>query len=356
MKTIDIQSFLDQPGLLIDVRSPAEFLHGHIPGAINLPLFSNDERAIIGICYKQKGHQEAILKGLEIVGPKMASYSALAKQLIGNNQAKIYCWRGGLRSHSISWLLQTIGLKTLTLHQGYKTFRRWVLKELALKRSFALIGGLTGAGKTDVLHELHKKGEQTIDLEDLARHRGSSYGFLALPQPSNEQFENVIAIHLQKMNPQLPIWIEDESRMIGKCKIPDALFIQMRSSPLFIIESPFQVRIEKLIKDYGSLSLFNLINATKKIERKLGKERSRLVIELLNKQNLEDAVQILLSYYDKLYRDSLNKRPTPFFTLTSEITSIEGRTEKLRQAYNHTNKINLNSLTFGSNYVQHTYR
>lgn len=314
---MNLQSFLDTAGIIIDVRTPAEFTQGHIPGAMNIPLFSNEERALVGTAYKIKGPQEAIFLGLELVGPKLASFAKQAREHVGNNLAKIYCWRGGMRSSSMSWLLETAGLQTTTLQGGYKAFRQWVFKTLERHRPIAVIGGLTGSGKTEILHKLRQTGQQILDLEALAKHRGSCYGMINLStQPTNEQFENEIAYLWHSFDSSSPVWIEDESRTIGKCKIPDPLFKQMRTSPLFIIESTRSARIHKLLHDYGTLSIPTLITATKKIERQLGSERTHQVICCLQEKNLGKSVEILLDYYDKLYTESLKRRNQPLLKLS----------------------------------------
>lgn len=318
MTSIDIQSFLDKQGTFLDVRSPGEYGQGHIPGAINLPLFSDDERALIGATYKKKGHEQAVMLGLEIVGPRISMLAAQAKEFVGNNFAKVYCWRGGMRSSSMNWLLQTAGIKAATLQGGYKTFRRWALQALTVSRQIILIGGLTGSGKTEYLHKLKHTGQQILDLEALAKHRGSSYGMIDMQtQPSNEQFENEIAFCLYNYNSKHPVWIEDESRMIGKCKIPDPLYAQMRTSPLYIMESPHEARVQQLLQDYGNISSPTLIAATKRIERKLGSERTHQVIFCLQEQNLKGAIEILLDYYDKLYSESLKQRKQQILYLSN---------------------------------------
>ncbi len=328
---VGTEDFLDHPGIFIDVRSPGEFVQGHIPSAVNLPLFSNEERAFVGTAYKKKGREEAILLGLEIVGPKLLSFVEKAKEYVGKGLAKVYCWRGGMRSSSMAWLLQTAGLKVCILQYGYKAFRRWVLHSLVTPRQLAVVGGLTGCGKTEILQQLLNEGHQVLDLEAIAKHRGSSFGVNATnSQPSNEQFENEIGICWQSFDAKRPIWIEDESRMIGRCKIPDALFKQMRSSPLFVLETNPQVRIKRLLRDYGSQSIINLIAATKRIERKLGLERTQQVIRFLQDRNLEGAIEILLNYYDKSYSESLKNKQQPILSIQ---IGLETKIEKLYEAY-----------------------
>jgi tRNA 2-selenouridine synthase len=162
VKQINIERFFDLTETIpvIDVRSPKEFEHAHIPGAINLPLFSNEERARVGICYKNEGRQAAVLLGLEIAGPKLAYFALKAQELSVNNQLVIHCWRGGMRSSSMAWLFGTLGIKTFVLEGGYKAYRRFIKNRFAEKANFIVLGGLTGSGKTEILKELAKMGQQ----------------------------------------------------------------------------------------------------------------------------------------------------------------------------------------------------
>ena len=323
--TPNIQAFLDEPGIVVDVRTPSEFVQGHIPGSINIPLFTDNERSIVGTLYKQEGHEEAVQRGLEIVGPKMASLALEAKKQIGKNLAKVYCWRGGMRSRSMAWLFQATGLKTLTLQNGYKAFRRCALQALARPLPLVLIGGLTGCGKTTLLRHLKSEGGQVIDLEALAQHRGSSYGFMdGQLQPSNEQFENLIAWQCLSLDLKRPVWVEDESRMIGKCKIPDPFFTQMRMATLLIVKTSRQERIRQLLQDYGTVPISSLVEATQRIAKKLGGARTRQVIEYIREQNLGSAIEILLDYYDKAYTESLKQRYQPIFHLPNHPCAAEG--------------------------------
>ncbi|MBS0656079.1 MAG: tRNA 2-selenouridine(34) synthase MnmH, partial [Verrucomicrobia bacterium] len=237
-----VESFLNESGPCFDVRSPKEYAHAHIPGAINLPLFSDDERAILGTLYKKEGQRAAIRLGVKLVGPKLEALMLDAeKHLQSSDYFKIYCWRGGMRSGFVCFFLQFLGYKTLQLQGGYKSFRRAILNGFSHPFHFFVLGGMTGSGKTEILHELAGLGEQVIDLEGIARHRGSSYGYMdAAQQPSNEQFENELGMALRKQDLTLPIWIEDESRMIGNCVIPNGLFQAMQQAPLVVVDCPIE--------------------------------------------------------------------------------------------------------------------
>ncbi|HLG04366.1 MAG TPA: tRNA 2-selenouridine(34) synthase MnmH, partial [Bacteroidia bacterium] len=210
-KSLPIDIFLAKKGVLpvIDVRSPGEFAHGHIPGAINLPLFSDEERAKVGTVYKKDGREQAILLGFELVGPKMADFSRKGMELAVAKRILVHCWRGGMRSGVVAWVFETVGLEVFTLQKGYKAYRNFVLKEFEKPLNLRIVGGETGTGKTEILHALRKKGEQVIDLEAIAAHRGSAFGALGQPaQPTSEQFENDLHHAISELDPAKIIWIE----------------------------------------------------------------------------------------------------------------------------------------------------
>ena len=162
---------------LIDVRSPAEFAKGHIPGAFNIPLFENQERSVVGLLYKNKGRQEAIKKGLEIVGPKMTSMVEKAIAMAKDQEILVHCWRGGMRSASVAWLFEASDLKVSILNGGYKNYRTHLRENMLEGRGVTVLGGMTGSGKTNLLRALADFGEPVIDLEGLANHRGSALVF-----------------------------------------------------------------------------------------------------------------------------------------------------------------------------------
>ncbi len=315
---LDVIDFLQAPGTIFDVRSPGEYAQGRLPGARSLPLFSDAERAAVGTLYKQVGKEQAIEQGLEFVGPKLASFVTGTKTHLQGGLAKIHCWRGGMRSSSMAWLLQTAGLRTATLQGGYKAFRRWVLECFQQPRHLVVLGGLTGSGKTSILHALQHQGEQVLDLEELAGHRGSSYGMVGmhLPQPSNEQFENEIAYRLAAFNPQRRIWVEDESRLLGKCQIPNTLYQQIRAAPLIYIDCPLAERLERLLQEYGSAPAGHLIDSTERLGRRLGGAKTKEIIALIQAGELKPAIELSLQYYDRTYRYGLSHRTSPITTLS----------------------------------------
>lgn len=305
------EDFLQAPFPLLDIRSPSEYCQGHIPGAISFPLFSDLERSEVGTLYKKEGKDSAVKMGLHFIGPRLHSMIEQAEKLLPDSckAFRIYCWRGGMRSQSVAWLLQTAGFDCQLLQGGYKSFRRWALTQFEKSYHFCVLGGFTGSGKTELLHQLKEEGEQVIDLEALARHRGSCYGHLGWPgQPSTEYFENLLACHISGLNPDYPIWIEDESRQIGSCHIPQGLWKQMQQAPFAWLESPRQERIKRLLHIYGSHPHEKIVEATQKLSKKLGLVRTKEIVDLIRNQKLECAISAILEHYDASYDYSCHKQ------------------------------------------------
>lgn len=321
--SIDISTFLahqQQGEPVIDVRSPGEFMEGHIPGAINIPLFSNEERAEIGTLYKQQGQQEAIERGLEIVGPKMAGFVRQAKALPYRGQLLVHCWRGGMRSGSFAWLLNTAGIPAVTLTGGYKSYRRELLAFFETPFMLFILTGNTGSGKTEILQHLQLKGEQVIDLEGLARHKGSVFGGMGQQeQPSSEQFQNELFRQMRQMDISRPIWLEDESISLGDCFIPQPLWKQLRKAPLFRTELSKAARIERLVLEYGPFEPAVLEQAIHKLTKRLGGQHAKAALKALHENRLNEVASILLVYYDKAYEIGLSKR--------QELLQFEGQYE-----------------------------
>ncbi|MCS6811972.1 MAG: tRNA 2-selenouridine(34) synthase MnmH [Cyanobacteria bacterium] len=317
-ETVTIDDFFRAPGVILDVRSPAEYADGHIPGAVSFPLFSDEERALVGTCYKQQGRDLAIELGLELVGPKLATFVRQAKQLTADRTLRIHCWRGGMRSSSMAWLLETAGFSTTVLTGGYKAFRQWVRQTLAIPKPILTLGGMTGTGKTAVLTALAALGEQVLDLEAYAHHRGSSYGSLGLPpQPTQEQFENHVALAWAALDAQRPIWIEAESRRIGLCRIPDELFQPMMRAPVVQIVRSRSERIALLLAEYGSADPEGLVAATERLRKRLGGLRTQQAVEFIRTGQLAAAIDLVLDYYDKTYTYDLQKRQVPIYTINA---------------------------------------
>ena len=306
---LPIDQFINAPGILLDVRSPAEFAQGHIPDAISFPLFNDDERSQVGICYEQRGRNEAVELGFAIAGPKFAGFIAEARELGGDRPIRLHCWRGGMRSEAVAWVLEMAGMKVSLLTGGYKAFRNWAQSRFLIPKNAIILGGMTGTCKTDILSALAQKGAQVLDLENLANHRGSSYGGIGLPpQPSNEQFENLIAVQWEKFQPTQPVWIEAESKRIGTCRIPETLFQQMEEAKVIEIGRPRSERLAALVQLYGAMDRAELIAATERIRKRLGGLRTQQAVELLQRGQIAEAFDIALGYYDKTYTYDLQRR------------------------------------------------
>ena len=342
IQRLTIKEFLQRSkqSVLIDVRSPGEYNHAHIPGAYSLPLFTDEERKVVGTTYKQESREAAIKVGLDYFGPKMRKMVEEVEQMakgkgqesknnvqlpIGNEQETknqkpeicVYCWRGGMRSAGVAWLLDLYGFKVYTLAGGYKAFRNHVLHSFELPYQFKIIGGYTGSGKTEVLQQLEKQGEKIVDLEAIACHKGSAFGAFNMPKPpTQEMFENLLATKLNEVrNPtsdlRLPtsdIWLEDESQRIGDLNIPKALWENMRKSPILFLDIDFDKRLNHIVEEYGACDREKLIGCTERISKRLGGLDAKNAIAFLQEGNIKEAFRILLRYYDKFYLKGLHNR------------------------------------------------
>ncbi len=319
VQVVEIEEFLklakDYP--ILDVRSPGEYSHAHIPGAISFPLFSDEERAKIGTLYKQESREAAVREGLDIFGPNMRRMTEQAEAITGTQGAPqektllIHCWRGGMRSGGVAWLLDLYGFKVFTLEGGYKVYRNWVLNMFEKRHLIRLVGGYTGSGKTSILQSLKKKGHQVIDLEALASHKGSAFGNIGMPdQPTPEMFENLVAMELYRQNSQnQEVWLEDESQRLGTVNIPNGLWQVMLQSSVSFVHVPFEKRLEHIVSEYGTLPKDRLVNAITRISKKLGGLEAKNAITYLEEGKTAEAFSILLKYYDKYYEKSLHKKP-----------------------------------------------
>ncbi len=309
---LEIKAFLAGAGPVLDVRCPAEFARGHIPAAHNLPLFSDEERAAVGTLYRTDGHQAAVRLGLALVGPKLSGLGDTLCRLHeagGGAPLRIHCWRGGMRSASLAWLAATLGLPAELLEGGYKAYRRWVLARFERPWPLRLLGGRTGTGKTDLLLELARRGVACVDLEGLAHHRGSSFGGLGLPpQPSTEHFENQLAAALARQDGAGEIWLEAESAQVGRCRIPAGLWRRMQAAPVLEVRRPLEERLRRLVAVYGHQNPAALTEATRRIGRRLGPERTAAALAAIDRSDWHEACRQMLDYYDRCYDHELERQ------------------------------------------------
>ena len=322
VQKIDINDFIIQAphSLIIDVRSPGEFDHAHIVSALNLPLFTNEERAIIGTTYKKQSREAAIKVGLPLFGTKLLPMIETVEKWVSEKQEEanttkpnilVHCWRGGMRSAAVAWLLDLYGYKVYQLTGGYKAYRNWVLNQFIKEYPIKVLGGFTGSGKTEILHALQQRNIAVIDLEGLANHKGSAFGAIGqAAQPSQEMFENKLATALFTNKTDLPFWVEDESQRIGLVMIPNSFFIQMRNSVCHFIIIPFEERLNFILQGYGSYDVQLLIDATVRIQKRLGGLETKNAVQFFNDNNIIAAFAILLKYYDRWYeKNTLSASP-----------------------------------------------
>lgn len=285
-----------------DVRSEGEFAEGRIRGAINIPLLNNEERIAVGTDYKQKGQSEAIKTGFRLVGPRLHKLVEDALRHASNEEMVVHCWRGGMRSANFCRFVEMAGIKTHSLSGGYKTYRSRAVESFANPFQFKIIGGCTGSGKTEILSALKNAGEQVIDLEKLASHKGSVFGGLMLPpQPTTEQFQNDLFEELLKLDLKRQIWIEDESIAIGKIFLPDLFWRTMSSSPVVELAVKKEIRLARLVNEYGKANPEDFLKAMEKIVKRLGGQHFKSAKEKLLVGDMNATIDILLTYYDKTY-------------------------------------------------------
>ena len=313
MNKLDPASFLARQAdtQIWDVRSPAEYAAGHVPGAVSMPLFSDDERAQVGICYKRKGAPLAVELGLDLVGPKMGGWVRQARQAVGTGGAiALYCWRGGMRSGSMAWLLEQAGFEVTLLQGGYKAYRHYVRAVLERPWHLRILGGYTGSGKTELLKHLAMAGAQVIDLEGLARHKGSAFGAIGQPeaQPRIEHFENLLANELLAQDAGKPVWVEDESQTIGQVFLYKPFYALMEAAPLYCLQVPLADRVARLVADYAQGPEDDLAAAIQKIARRMGPQHAQTALAALHAGDFAAVAELALAYYDPCYDHALARR------------------------------------------------
>lgn len=302
-----IHDFFSSGLPLIDVRSPGEFLRGHIPGAFNIPLFSDEERSQIGTLYTRVSAEKAMEKGLEFAEPKRQWYLDEACKAAPGGNVAVHCWRGGLRSRSFARHLGENGFKRVELIKGgYKAYRRQVLAYFGNPLNLVIIGGYTGSGKTEILGTLASLGEQTIDLEGIACHKGSSFGAIGCgPQPTTEQFENNLFNAFRNFDSNRPVWLEDESHNIGGVNLPLPLWQQMQKSRTWFLRVPREMRAMRLVSGYAGFGPGVLTEAISRISRRMGHANSIKAAGLVGEGQYHEAALLILAYYDKSYERAL---------------------------------------------------
>jgi tRNA 2-selenouridine synthase len=306
--------------LIIDVRSPSEFAAESIPEALNIPLLTDSERVTIGITYKCEGDLVARRQALAIIAPKIPQ---IIEEILSHKEHAraivVHCWRGGLRSEAVSSVLSIAGIPSYRLTGGYKAWRNMVLKDIVEGRfDFApiVLYGFTGAGKTALLQKLSRRHHQVLDLEAIANHRGSTFGGMGLgEQPSQKNFEAALWNQLKKLDTSKPVFIEAESRKLGKLSLPNQILKKIKESPAILVESSIQARASRIADEYlnacesSEIAVRGAMSMLSRLTEAIGKSRVEEISHALNNGLIEDAVKTLLAeYYDPLYSKSIRGR------------------------------------------------
>lgn len=320
----------------IDLRSPEEYAEAHIPEAINFPLLEDEERAIVGIIYKEQSPERAVERGFDIIAPKLPSLCNRIKSISAEKAIVLYCWRGGMRSESISKVLDILGVKHYRLEGGYKAFRSYVLKffEKKFDKDIIVLDGLTGVGKTEILDDLIKQGLPAIDLEGLANNRGSVFGNVGLPmQPLQKHFEGMLFWKYLKLQQYPKIIVECESRRIGSNIIPENFFAAMEKGKHILIYDNMQNRVARLVATYtcnaSAKNEEQLSKAIHSLKKRLGNKKTDFLLDCLAAHDYKTLTEVLLTdYYDPLY--SYPALPTDEYELSLNAADFEKTVTKLK--------------------------
>ena len=314
---------------IIDVRSPGEFALDHIPGAINLPVLNDVERAEVGTIYKQINPFTARKTGAALVAKNISQHlDAHFASKDKDYKPLIYCWRGGQRSNSMATVLGQIGWRVTLIEGGYKTYRTFVrqqLEDLPAKFSYKVLCGLTGSGKTHILRQLQQRGAQVLDLEALANHRGSLLGEewqdSPTPQPSQKYFESLLLQHLQKFDSNEIVWLESESNKVGQVYLPQSLWQQMKQATCVEIQVPPDSRVQFLLQEYPYLKNHPHFLKAKleRLKSRYGKQKLNYWYQLIDNNQWKHFIKdLLLSHYDPTYCQSMEKD----FTNVEKVLSL----------------------------------
>jgi tRNA 2-selenouridine synthase len=333
---INISRFLQlaETVTIADVRSPSEFSLGHIPGAVNIPLFDDNERAIVGTRYKKEGRLPAIIEGLRHTGPSMAAKMEAGLKASKDGKLLVHCWRGGMRSEAMAWLFSLADLEVYVLEGGYKTYRHTVAEFLSAKQKMIILGGMTGSSKTHILRYLKSHGQEVVDLEQIANHKGSAFGALGqAPQPSTEYFSNLVYHEIKKLRSGSPFWVEDESRNIGSVFLPDNLYLNMQNSTAIVLVMDLKLRLPRLMEEYSAYPGELLKESIMKISKRLGGDKTKDAISAVEAGDFEKAIEIVLYYYDKAYLFGLKKKDEKnIIYVETDSDDIEANAKKVLEA------------------------
>ena len=321
--------------LLIDVRSENEYEEATIPGAVNIPLFNNEERALVGTVYKQEGPLNARELGLKIVSPKIPSLvQAVRDNLKEDKYPLFFCWRGGMRSKSMATFYDLVYPKTFRLDGGYRAYREYILEKTAsikINTPAFVLHGMTGVGKTILLHKLKEKGLTVIDLEGLAGHRGSVFGAIGLEPNNQKTFDSNLYELLKVINKQDGFLIEAESKRIGKISVPDNILSAKEQGHHILTHASLPIRIGRILDEYQlDKNKENFVEAYLRIERRLPTEIRTLIRGYLETNDFYHVIELLLThYYDPKYQFATDQYQGGFYEVSSD--DIDEAVNKIQQ-------------------------
>lgn len=334
-----------QNNIFIDVRSPKEFEEESIPGAINIPIFNNEERDLIGKLYKNASIPESKKAGIEIASKKLpAIYEEISQLNKKHDHIYIYCARGGFRSSSLAPIFRALNMNVTKLYGGYKDYRAFIREELPIISKdieLVVLYGNTGTGKTHILQHLKNKDMNILDLEGAANHRGSILGSVGLGQANSQKmFESLLYEQLKNRTSNL-IFTEGESKRIGKDIIPEFIFDKMKAGISLKITAPMDKRIQVILKDYVNGNDEELIEALDHMRNRLGNEAIDTYIDLVKEKDYSPIIKnLFLDYYDPLYKKHKRDYIKTFDNLDSEATA-----DNIIRWIDHENPKNLQAIT-----------
>jgi tRNA 2-selenouridine synthase len=336
VKALSVEDYLQNSKdfCLIDVRSPGEYTEAHIPGAVNVPLFTDEERAKVGIVYKQEGTDRAKQVGLRFVAARLPQMVEQILAAAGEKKIAVYCWRGGMRSRSVSHLMAALDYPVYQLTGGYKAFRRHINRFHAtykIEVPVFVLNGLTGVGKTRMLALLAERGYPALDLESMANHRGSAFGSVGLGAPrSQKDFDALLALALMEKIDAPCLIVEGEGRRIGPVHLPDYFYKAMEEGPHILLVADLNVRMERIVSEYrgcGDTSE-ELAAAVYGLQKKLGKAKCDALAEKIRNRMYDDAaLELCRDYYDLYYRDS--RRSSEDYLAIMDVNDLERGAEKV---------------------------
>lgn len=330
MRTITYEKLIenDDRYIIVDVRTPKEYLHSTIPGALNIPLLYDEEHKIVGTLYKQVGRKEATKKALELFSPRLVSmYEEFDDLVVRGKEIVVFCARGGMRSTTLVSFLQTLAIPVVKLEYGYKAYRNVVnnsLEDLVNSKKFITLNGNTGVGKTNILYALEKLGYDVLDLEKYANHRGSLLGHIGLgEQTSQKMFESYVYDLLRKSGDL--VFVEGESKRIGKILLPNYLYDAIHNCECLYLQTTINKRVENIKGDYlkEDTSKDELISAVERLRKYSNDDVINSYIEMINNNQFDEVIEeLIVNYYDKKYKiyDGSNNKIIDF---TSDAQAID---------------------------------